>query len=75
MGDGIEAAFTLTPGHLGKVDVKVTIQDGKLTAEFLTSTPLGKELLETHIQALRSALETQGLQLFKQCFTLAFRQY
>ncbi|NWQ39675.1 flagellar hook-length control protein FliK [Bacillus sp. EB106-08-02-XG196] len=65
MGDGIEAAFTLTPGHLGKVDVKVTIQDGKLTAEFLTSTPLGKELLETHIQALRSALETQGLQVGK----------
>lgn len=64
-GDGIEAAFTLTPEHLGKVDVKVTIQDGKLTAEFLTSTPLGKELLETHIQALRSALETQGLQVGK----------
>jgi flagellar hook-length control protein FliK len=65
MEDGIEAAFTLTPEHLGKVDVKVTIQDGQLTAEFLTSTPLGKELLETHVQALRSALETQGLQVGK----------
>jgi flagellar hook-length control protein FliK len=65
MEDGMEAAFTLTPEHLGKVDVKVTIQDGKLTAEFLTSTPLGKELLESHVQALRSALETQGLQVGK----------
>lgn len=63
--DGIEAAFTLTPKHLGKVDVKVTIQDGQLTAEFLTSTPLGKELLESHVQALRSALELQGLQVGK----------
>lgn len=63
--EGVEATFTLTPQHLGKVDVKVTIQDGQLTAEFLTSTPLGKELLESHVQALRSALETQGLQVGK----------
>jgi flagellar hook-length control protein FliK len=61
----MEAAFTLAPKHLGKVDVKVTIQDGQVTAEFLTSTPLGKDLLETHVQALRSALETQGLQVGK----------
>ncbi|MDF2787992.1 MAG: hypothetical protein K0S80_1090 [Neobacillus sp.] len=65
MGDRIEAAFTLTPEHLGKVDVKVTIQEGQLTAEFLTSTPLGKELLESHVQVLRSALETQGMQVGK----------
>jgi flagellar hook-length control protein FliK len=65
MEDGMEAAFTLAPEHLGKVDVKVTIQDGQLTAEFLTSTPLGKELLESNVQALRSALETQGLQVGK----------
>jgi flagellar hook-length control protein FliK len=65
MDDGIEAAFTLAPKHLGKVDVKVTIHDGQVTAEFLTSTPLGKDLLETHVQTLRSALETQGLQVGK----------
>lgn len=59
--DGVQATFTLTPERLGKVDVKVTIQDGQLTAEFLTSTPLGKELLESHVQVLRSALETQGM--------------
>lgn len=63
--NGVEAAFTLAPKHLGKVDVKVTIQDGQVTAEFLTSTPLGKDLLESHVQALRSALETQGMQVGK----------
>ncbi|WP_462410725.1 flagellar hook-length control protein FliK [Neobacillus sp. Marseille-QA0830] len=63
--DGIEAAFTLVPKHLGKVEVKVKIQDGQVTAEFLTSTPLGKDLLETNVQALRSSLETQGLQVAK----------
>lgn len=61
--DGVQATFTLTPEHLGKVDVKVTIQDGQLTAEFLTSTPLGKDLLESHVQVLRSALEIQGMQV------------
>lgn len=65
LDNGIEAAFTLAPKHLGKVDVKVTIQDGQVAAEFLTSTPMGKELLETHVLALRSALETQGLQVGK----------
>lgn len=63
--DGLEATFTLMPKHLGKIEVKVTIQDGQVAAEFLTSTPMGKELLETHVQALRSALETQGLQVGK----------
>ncbi|GHH99987.1 flagellar hook-length control protein FliK [Neobacillus kokaensis] len=63
--EGFEAVFTLAPKHLGKVDVKVTIQDGQVTAEFLTSTSLGKDLLETHVQALRSSLETQGLQVGK----------
>lgn len=63
--DGVEATFTLTSEHLGKVDVKVTIQNGQLTAEFLASSPLGKDLLETHVQTLRSALETQGLQVGK----------
>jgi flagellar hook-length control protein FliK len=63
--DGIEAAFTLAPDHLGKVDVKVSIKDGHVTAEFLASTSSGKNLLETNVHALRAALETQGLQVEK----------
>lgn len=63
--EGIEATFTLAPKHLGKVDVKVIIQDGSVTAEFFTSTPLGKELLESHANVLRTALEAQGLQVSK----------
>jgi flagellar hook-length control protein FliK len=65
LGDVLEAAFTLTPEHMGKVDVKVSIVDGNVTAEFLTNTQSGKELLELNVQALRTALETQGFQVEK----------
>jgi flagellar hook-length control protein FliK len=65
LGDGMEAAFSLKPEHLGRVDVKVSIVDGTVTADFLASTQSGKELLETHMQTLRVALETQGFQVDK----------
>jgi flagellar hook-length control protein FliK len=65
MGDSVEAAFSLKPEHLGKVDVKVSIVDGNVTAEFLATTQSGKELLELNVQALRTALETQGFQVDK----------
>ncbi|MBM4764127.1 flagellar hook-length control protein FliK [Bacillus sp. B15-48] len=63
--NGVVANFTLSPEHLGTVDVKVSLQDGKMTAEFLTSTLLGKDLLESQVQVLRSALEQQGFQVDK----------
>jgi flagellar hook-length control protein FliK len=65
LGDGMEAAFSLKPEQLGRVDVKVSIVEGTVTAEFLASTQSGKELLETHMQTLRLALETQGFQVDK----------
>lgn len=65
LGDGLEATFSLKPEQLGKVDVKVSIVDGNVAAEFLTSTQAGKDLLESHVQTLRLALETQGFQVDK----------
>ncbi|MFF2448105.1 flagellar hook-length control protein FliK [Neobacillus sp. NPDC058068] len=63
--EGMEATFTLQPEHLGKVDVKVLIKDGNVTAEFLASTSLGKDLLQTNVQALHAALEQQGFRVDK----------
>jgi flagellar hook-length control protein FliK len=63
--DGIEATFSLKPEHLGKVDVKVVIHEGIVSAEFFTSTALGKDLLETQVLALRSALEQIGFHVDK----------
>jgi flagellar hook-length control protein FliK len=65
MNNKIEASFSLKPEHLGKVDVKVFIHDGNVTAEFLTSNTFGKDLLETQVQVLRTALEQQGFQVDK----------
>jgi flagellar hook-length control protein FliK len=63
--DGIEATFKLSPQNLGNVDVKVSIIDGAVTADFVTSTLIGKDSLESHVQVLRAALETQGFQVDK----------
>ncbi|WP_053365301.1 flagellar hook-length control protein FliK [Bacillus sp. FJAT-27245] len=68
--DGTEAIIKLSPEHLGDVEVKVKIQDGQVKAEFLASTHQGKDLLETQLHALRSALEVQGLQVGKIDITL-----
>jgi flagellar hook-length control protein FliK len=65
VGDGVEATFSLSPEHLGKVDVKLSIIDGSVTAEFFTSTVSGRDVLELNVQALRTALETQGFQVDK----------
>jgi flagellar hook-length control protein FliK len=65
VGDGVEATFSLSPEHLGKVDVKLSIIDGNVTAEFFTSTSSGRDVLELNVQALRTALETQGFQVDK----------
>ncbi|WP_316570348.1 flagellar hook-length control protein FliK [Neobacillus sp. YIM B06451] len=63
--DGTEAIIKLSPEHLGDVEVKVKIQDGQVKAEFLATTLQGKDLLETQMHTLRSALEVQGLQVGK----------
>jgi flagellar hook-length control protein FliK len=60
-----EATITLYPQHLGQVDVKLTMQDGVLTAQFTAGTALGKDLLENQLPQLRAALQTQGLQVDK----------
>jgi flagellar hook-length control protein FliK len=60
-----EATITLYPQHLGQVDVKLTMQDGILAAQFTAGTALGKDLLENQLPQLRAALQTQGLQVDK----------
>jgi flagellar hook-length control protein FliK len=63
--EGLEATFILKPEHLGKVDVKVSIKDGNVTAEFFTNTTNGKHLLEANVQTLKMALEQHGFQVDK----------
>jgi flagellar hook-length control protein FliK len=60
-----EAKITLTPEHLGQVDVRISLQNGHLVAQFMADTALGKEMLENQLPILRHTLQAQGLQVDK----------
>ncbi|GAA3406653.1 flagellar hook-length control protein FliK [Paenibacillus hodogayensis] len=58
-----EVRITLMPEHLGHIDVKVTMHNGQVVAQFMADTAHGKEMLEGQLAQLRAMLQTQGLQV------------
>ncbi|EFM13060.1 Flagellar hook-length control protein-like, C-terminal domain [Paenibacillus curdlanolyticus YK9] len=60
-----EAKLTLTPEHLGQVDVRISVQNGQLTALFVTDSSASKELLDNQLAQLRANLQSQGLNVEK----------
>lgn len=60
-----EARISLNPEHLGQVDIKLTMQNGQLIAQFMTRSTDAKELIDQQMAQLRSALIAQGLQIEK----------
>ncbi|MCA0754038.1 flagellar hook-length control protein FliK [Paenibacillus sp. N4] len=60
-----EAKLMLFPEHLGQVDVRITMQNGVLTAIFQTDTALAKDMLDNQMTHLRAALQAQGLHVDK----------
>lgn len=60
-----EARISLYPEHLGQVDVKITMQNGQMVAQFVTEHLLAKESLEGQMSQLRAALQAQGIQVTK----------
>ncbi len=60
-----EARISLHPEHLGQVDIKIVIQNGLLTAKFMTENGAARDLLEAQMSQLRTALQGQGLQVEK----------
>ncbi|WP_322903911.1 flagellar hook-length control protein FliK [Paenibacillus campi] len=65
LGGLSEARIILNPEHLGQVDVKISIQDGQLLAQFITEKHGAKDALEQQMAQLRTALQAQGLQVDK----------
>lgn len=65
MAGAAEATISLFPEHLGQVDVKITLQNGRLIAQFVTEHALAKDMLEQQMSQLRTALQGQGLQVDK----------
>jgi flagellar hook-length control protein FliK len=60
-----EAKISLHPEHLGQVDIKIMLQNGQLTAQFMTESGVSRDLLENQMSQLRTALQAQGLQVEK----------
>ncbi|WP_139998349.1 flagellar hook-length control protein FliK [Paenibacillus paridis] len=60
-----EAKLMLFPEHLGQVDVRITMQNGLLTAIFQTDTAMAKDMLDNQMAQLRLALQAQGLMVDK----------
>ncbi|MGF7048745.1 flagellar hook-length control protein FliK [Paenibacillus sp. DS2015] len=60
-----EAKISLYPEHLGQVDIKITMLNGQMVASFMTEHAGTKDLLEQQMSQLRSALQSQGLNVEK----------
>jgi flagellar hook-length control protein FliK len=58
-----EAKITLNPEHLGQVDIRIIMQNGLVTAQFMTENGMARDLLDTQMSQLRLALQGQGLQV------------
>lgn len=58
-----EAKISLFPKHLGQVDVKLTMHNGQLVAQFMADSSAGRDLLESQLPQLRATLQTQGIQV------------
>jgi Flagellar hook-length control protein len=58
-----EARILLVPEHLGEVAVRITLQNGQLTAQFITESAAAKDLIENQFAQLRGVLQSQGIQV------------
>ncbi len=64
--DSSEMTIQLKPGFLGKMTIKILVDDGgTVTAQFTTSSQQVKNMLEQNLQTLRQNLEAQGMKVDK----------
>lgn len=62
-GEMTQLRVRLKPEHLGQLDIRIISENGKVTAQIMTSTMLAKEVLELQLYQLRAALTQQGIQI------------
>jgi flagellar hook-length control protein FliK len=58
-------SMQLTPEHLGRVDLNVTLKDGEMTVHARVDSPAAQRALENNMNLLREGLEKQGLNIEK----------
>ncbi|MCB1960066.1 MAG: flagellar hook-length control protein FliK, partial [Rhodocyclaceae bacterium] len=57
------AELILTPPHLGKLEISLTVSGDTTTAQFMAATPAAREALENAMPRLREMLEQAGVTL------------
>lgn len=60
-----EIKINLKPEFLGKMTIKIAVEEGIVTARFLTENLQVKHLLESNLNTLRQSLESQGIRVEK----------
>ena len=58
-----EIKIQLKPEFMGKMIIKIAVEDGLVTAKFITESQHVKQLLEANLGSLRQNLESQGLKV------------
>ncbi len=58
-----ELSVRIDPPHLGKLQIRVSIDKGKVDANVVAENEAVKRVLESNLQQLRGALEAQGLKV------------
>lgn len=58
-----KAELILTPPHLGKLEISLTVTGDTTTAQFTAATPAAREALENAMPRLREMLEQAGVTL------------
>lgn len=53
----------LYPEFLGKLTIKVMVEEGAVTAKFITDNHQVKQMLEANLGMLRQSLENQGMRV------------
>lgn len=56
-----ETVIRLVPEHLGQVEVKLSMQNGQLSATIMTDSVMAKDALESNLASLRLSLHNQGV--------------
>ena len=60
---GSEMEVNLKPEHLGKLQLKVTIENDVVTAKFVAESQQVKEIIESNLSQLKRDLQTNGMQV------------
>lgn len=64
LSNGInQMTIKLHPQSLGRLDIQVQMVNGSLVARMVTSTAAARELLDGQLQSLRSAFQSQNIQV------------